>query len=272
MEETYMNRKLSRLLEPNLRHYLLCLFVFSLITALFSRPLAVLELAVVFALFLYSRKCIKQQKKEVMDYLGTYSGSLDALRSNNSYLTRSKQEWLVLSGSNIIYNCNLDEMVQQHIESGADITMMYTRDPSMRRDELGTYLSIGEDGYVIRKLSEIIARYHAEKSVYFAFAVRDVKQPERFEQLAPQIERTMIQLRGDTASIIDLAERYHCTRVQFWLGMFDETTIRTLHEKGIRCNLFYADTVEDYDRYFAMGIDTLLTNRMDLAARYTKKG
>ena len=131
---------------------------------------------------------------------------------------------------------------------------------------------IGEDGYVIRKLSEIIARYHAEKSVYFAFAVRDVKQPERFEQLAPQIERTMIQLRGDTESIIDLAERYHCTRVQFWLGMFDETTIRTLHEKGIRCNLFYADTMEDYDRYFAMGIDTLLTNRMDLAARYTKKG
>ena len=80
--------------------------------------------------------------------VGVYSGSLDALRSNNSYLTRSKQEWLVLSGSNIIYNCNLDEMVQQHIESGADITMMYTRDPSMRRDELGTYMSIGEDGYV----------------------------------------------------------------------------------------------------------------------------
>ena len=28
---------------------------------------------------------------------------------------------------------------------------------------------------------------------------------------------------------------------------------------------------EDYEKYFAMGVDTLLTNRMDLAAEYKKK-
>lgn len=129
----------------------------------------------------------------------------------------------------------------------------------------------GEDGCVIRELAALAAQYHAEKSMYFAFSPLDVKRPELFEQLAPQIERTMIQLPRDSEDIVTLAERYHCSRVQFWLDMFDETTIRTLHEKGIRCNLFYADTPEDYDKYFEMGIDTLLTNRMDLAARYAKK-
>ena len=38
----------------------------------------------------------------------------------------------------------------------------------------------------------------------------------------------------------------------------------------IRCNLFYADNADDYKKYFEMGIDVLLTNRMDIAAEYKK--
>ena len=80
--------------------------------------------------------------------IGVYSGTLDALRSNNDYLIRSKQEYVVFSSSEIIYNAHLDEMVRCHKESGADVTVMYTRDPSMQRDEYGTYLSVDENGIV----------------------------------------------------------------------------------------------------------------------------
>lgn len=80
--------------------------------------------------------------------IGVYSGILDALRSNTNYLTRSKQEYLVLSGSNIIYNCNMDELVRYHIDSGAEITLMYTRDPEMQRDEYGAYISVDSNGRV----------------------------------------------------------------------------------------------------------------------------
>lgn len=80
--------------------------------------------------------------------VGVYNGILDALRSNNNYLTRSKQEYLLLSNSNIIYNAHLDEMIQAHLDSGADITLMYTRDPSMKRDEYGSYISVDESGRV----------------------------------------------------------------------------------------------------------------------------
>ena len=69
-----------------------------------------------------------------------------------------------------------------------------------------------------------------------------------------------------------MAKEYDCSGVQFWLGMFDEALIEKMHADGIWCNLFYADAYADYDKYFAMGIDTLLTNRMDLAAgwKFTK--
>lgn len=60
-------------------------------------------------------------------------------------------------------------------------------------------------------------------------------------------------------------------RVQFWLGMFDKPLIEKLHGDGISCNLFYADDFENYRKYFSMGVDTLLTNRMGLAADYRKK-
>ena len=80
--------------------------------------------------------------------IGVYSGTLDALRSNADYLTRSKQEYVVFSGSEIIYNAHLDEMVKCHKESGCDVTVMYTRDPSMKRDEHGTYIAVDENGAV----------------------------------------------------------------------------------------------------------------------------
>ena len=80
--------------------------------------------------------------------VGVYSGILDALRSNSNYLVRSKQEYLVLSNSDIIYNAHLDEMIRLHQDSGADITLMYTRDPSMRRNEYGSYISVDDSGNV----------------------------------------------------------------------------------------------------------------------------
>ena len=80
--------------------------------------------------------------------VGVYSGALDALRSNSSYLSRSRQEWLILSGSDIIYNCDMDALARHHVESGADVTMLYTRDPGMKRDEYGTYLAVDDAGWV----------------------------------------------------------------------------------------------------------------------------
>ena len=125
----------------------------------------------------------------------------------------------------------------------------------------------GEDGYLIRELVKLVEKYDAWENVYFAGSPSEL---EWMEKIAPEIPRTAIQLPKDTVEIYEMATRYHCTGVQFWLGMFDEELIRKMHDSGIRCNLYYADTPEDYDKYFAMGIDTLLTNRMDLANKWRK--
>lgn len=125
----------------------------------------------------------------------------------------------------------------------------------------------GENGHLIRELQKLVEKYHARDHVYFA-----ASEPELvwMEKIAPEIPRTAIQLPRDETGIFEMAMKYHCTGVQFWLGMFDKDLIDRLHAEGIRCNLFYADDAENYEKYFSMGIDTLLTNRMDLAAAFRK--
>lgn len=81
--------------------------------------------------------------------VGVYSGLLDALKSNTGFLGRSRQEYLVLTNSHTIYNADFTQMLKQHIEKGADITMMVTRDPKMMigGDE-SMYISTDEAGRV----------------------------------------------------------------------------------------------------------------------------
>ena len=123
----------------------------------------------------------------------------------------------------------------------------------------------GEEGYLIRSLARLTETYGAQGSVYFAGSPGELAWMER---IAPHIPRTAIQLPKDQIGIYEMAKTYHCSGVQFWLGMFDRALIERLHGEGIVCNLYYADNAEDYRKYFDMGIDTLLTNRMDLAAKY----
>jgi glucose-1-phosphate adenylyltransferase len=60
---------------------------------------------------------------------GIYRGKVEALKSSMDYLHRAKQEYCVLAGASFIYNHDFDEMMRFHIESGADLTMLYRRTP-----------------------------------------------------------------------------------------------------------------------------------------------
>ncbi len=123
----------------------------------------------------------------------------------------------------------------------------------------------GENGYLLRELLKLVEKYDAYKSVYFAGSPSELTW---MEKIAPEIPRVAIQLPKDEVGIFEMAKTYHCAGVQFWLDMFDRQLIDKLHQNGIFCNLFYADDAENYQKYFDMGIDTLLTNRMDLAAEF----
>jgi len=125
----------------------------------------------------------------------------------------------------------------------------------------------GDDGYLIKELYKLIKEYHAEDNCYFAAVPPEL---ECMLRVAPDIKRCAIQ-HPECVNVWDVAVKYECSRVQFWFGMYGKEHIDLLHDKNIHCNLFFSDTPEDFSKHFEMGIDTLLTNRMDLAAQYNRK-
>ena len=81
--------------------------------------------------------------------VGLYNGTLDALHSNMGYLRRSRQEYILLSNSLILFNANFREMFDAHLKSGAEITMMYSKRPDMQRPEYGMYCDMDEQGNIV---------------------------------------------------------------------------------------------------------------------------
>ncbi len=80
--------------------------------------------------------------------VGVYAGFLDALKSNLQYLRRSKEKYVVITDTHMLYITKYDEMVRQHVESHADITLLYSNDPGLRRENSGRYIKVNDDGTV----------------------------------------------------------------------------------------------------------------------------
>ena len=72
-----MNRKISKLLQPSLQLYFVCLIAFALLSALYSLPLAAGELAAVACLGLYNRENTRRRRKEITKYLENVTGTVD---------------------------------------------------------------------------------------------------------------------------------------------------------------------------------------------------
>lgn len=79
------------------------------------------------------------------DNIGMYSGFLDALRSNTDYLKRSKEKYVVITDTHMLFSVRYDEMVDAHVKSGADITLLYTRDASLRAQGPSRFIQVEDD-------------------------------------------------------------------------------------------------------------------------------
>ncbi len=59
----------------------------------------------------------------------SYSGDIDILNGIKDFLARSNQQYVLIAHGDLLFNPRFDQIRAQHIESGADITVMYTSGP-----------------------------------------------------------------------------------------------------------------------------------------------
>ncbi|MDL2258085.1 glucose-1-phosphate adenylyltransferase subunit GlgD [Eubacteriales bacterium OttesenSCG-928-K08] len=69
------------------------------------------------------------------DNVGLYRGTVEALKNVSGYVRRSSQRYAFVAGSYTIFNTTFNDMLEQHIKSGAEITIMCNDDGSTERPE-----------------------------------------------------------------------------------------------------------------------------------------
>lgn len=87
-----------------------------------------------------------------------YVGRIEALESIRGYLNKQTEKYVILSDANIAVNFDFNELLDAHIKSGADVTMVYRKQPipetlirqSTSSEDL--YYSLGINGDRVSKI------------------------------------------------------------------------------------------------------------------------
>src|SRR5215217_8186735 len=82
-----------------------------------------------------------------------FSGSADAIYQNFNLLNDERPDYVIVFGADHIYRMDPSQMVQQHIDSGAGVTVAALRAPLSQADQFGV-IETGEDGQRISAFRE----------------------------------------------------------------------------------------------------------------------
>ncbi|MDD4495575.1 MAG: glucose-1-phosphate adenylyltransferase subunit GlgD [Eubacteriales bacterium] len=84
------------------------------------------------------------------DRSGWYKGTADSIYDNLSYLQRSEQEYVLIAQGYCVYKMDYTGLLEAHVNSSADITLVYRKMDDFPRDELTGMgiLEIAESGRV----------------------------------------------------------------------------------------------------------------------------
>ena len=69
------------------------------------------------------------------DNAGVFRGAVDAIRSVIGYVRRTAEDYAILSWPRVVMNVDLVPMMEQHIATGADVTILYAEDGALQPEE-----------------------------------------------------------------------------------------------------------------------------------------
>lgn len=79
------------------------------------------------------------------DNTGWYRGEVEAYYSNMSYVNKSPQKYVVISGSSMVCNLTYDDALAFHKENNADITIIYKEEEKATKEELSRHTLVRTD-------------------------------------------------------------------------------------------------------------------------------
>ncbi len=112
---------------------------------------------------------------------------------------------------------------------------------------------------MLHEMVRLIDRYDCRKHIYFMCTNDNFLA--LVQKYYPDIA-CCVGFNGnkDPMSMIERAVRYGCKKVQFFKPYYNKEAVEKAHEKGLICNVFWSDDLEEAKELLEMGMDTILTN------------
>ena len=97
-------------------------------------------------------------------YYGKFSGNIDMLQGVRDYIGKSDETYVILSMGDFIYNIDFDDICKKHIESQADVTVVYKDMTGCDEKELSrfTLFDMDETG----RVTDIEVKPYYPKTTY----------------------------------------------------------------------------------------------------------
>jgi glucose-1-phosphate adenylyltransferase len=163
----------------------------------------------------------------------SYSGRVDGLASILTFLSSQKEKYVVLSDANIATSFDFNDMIQAHIEKGADVTVAYNE--SHISDRLRTSDNMDKEQYYTFGLTEdgritnIEINSKAEGLTNFSmciyvmereFLIKEIK--EAYMRGAKRLERDILIPRLNDLKIYGYRYDGYAARITDLKSYFDE--------------------------------------------------
>lgn len=88
---------------------------------------------------------------DTSENVGSYHGLIDTLKGASAYIRRATQKYCLLTGSSNIHTNTYNELYDAHVESGADVTILYNTEPYVQSSlkPVGVRLQTDESGRIV---------------------------------------------------------------------------------------------------------------------------
>ena len=108
---------------------------------------------------------------------GTYRGKIEALKSSMDYLRHVRQEYCILAGATSIYNFCYDDMMRFHVDTGADLTVLYHHigdDHAVDERYRDVFMELSDDGRVRSIEVNPVVTAHTARSLKSYIVRKDI--------------------------------------------------------------------------------------------------
>ena len=146
---------------------------------------------------------------------GSYRGKLEALNSAMVFLENSLEEYVILADSNVLCNIDLEKVLERHVASGKDITVVVKEGIANGTKQLDLGIRLDEQG----QLADVAVDYCAGPEYLASMGIFVISRELLIYFVKESVARSRYRFERDflLKQFNDKTSRWVCTALRVWL-------------------------------------------------------